>query len=461
MAFPISLPTSRSEQRGAVLRLGLPAVGEQLLNLMVGLVDTYVVGHLALGVAAQLGYGREVALAAVGAGGHITWMLTTMFMALALGCTVVLARFVGAKEGEHANRTLAQSMVVALLVGLASMGAGYLFAPQLMAILNLAPEVRQHAVGFLRISMLSMPLSALLFVGNAALRGAGDTRTPLVTMLVVNGVNAGLSLLLVNGLLAAPALGIAGAAWASTAGRAIGGLIVVGVLIRGRSGLVLRRIPRPDWGLIWRILRQGLPFAAEQFIFQGALLIFVRLITQIGTVAYAAHSTIITVESISFLPGMGFATAATTLVGQELGAGRPDRAAESGYEAFRLGVWLMGVMGLAFVLVPELFLRFFVADERVVAAAVTPLRMVGLAQPALAAQFIFSGGLRGGGDAKWPLYSKMFSVWLVRLPLAWLLVEVAGWGLNGIWLAMSVDFVVQGLLAWRRFARGQWRAMKV
>lgn len=423
MAIPLGAAQGRSSQRSAVLKLGLPAVGEQLLSLMVGLVDTYVVGHLSLAVATANGYDRQIALAATGISSQVTWTLITFFMAVALGSTVVIARFVGAGEREQANQTLRQALLIGLAMGLLSLFLAYSFAPQLMDLLGANEQVRQYGAGYLRISALSMPLMAMLYVGNAALRGSGDTRTPLKVMLVVNGINAGLSLLLVNGYFGFPAMGINGAAFAAMSGQGIGGLMVLATLIRGRSGLKLDQIPRPDGNLIWRILRQGLPYGAEQFIFQAALLIFIHLINDIGTAAYAAHNTIITIESISFLPGMGLAVAATTLVGQHMGANQPQQASESGFEAFRLGALFMGAIGLLFVVAPEVFLRFFVADEEVVQLAALPLRMVGFAQPALAANFIFSGSLRGGGEPKWPLISKMLSVWCVRLPLAWLLVK--------------------------------------
>ncbi len=461
MAIPIPSTVARGSQRGIVLRLGLPAVGEQLLSLMVGLVDTYVVGHLSLAVAAQMGYSRETALASVGIANQINWTLMTLFMAVALGCTVVVARFVGAGERDLANRALRQALLIGLMMGGLALLLAYVFAPQLLALLGATAEVRQNGAGYLRISTLAFPLTALLFIGNAALRGSGDTRTPLLVMLVVNGINAVLSSLLVNGNFGVPALGINGAAIGASVGQSIGGLIIVVMLIRGRSGLRVKQLPRPERALMWRILRQGLPYGAEQFVFQAALLIFVHFITGIGTTAYAAHTTIITIESISFLPGMGIAVAATTLVGQYMGAKQPDMARESGYESFRIGALLMAFFGVVFIFFPEVLLRFFVADEGIVQAAATPLRMVGFAQPALAANFIFSGALRGGGDPKWPLFTKMFSVWCVRLPLAWLFVFQLGWGLNGIWLAMCTDFVVQGTLAWWRFHQGKWRSLQV
>ncbi len=449
-------------QRQAVLRLGIPAVAEQLLALLVSLVDTYVVGHLGLAVLQRLGYTSEVALAAVGMAGQFTWTLTTLFMAVALGCTVVVARFVGGGDWDMANKALRQSLLIGALLGVLGLSLAWLLAPQMISLLGGTAEVQRYAVQYFRIAMLAFPLQALLYIGNAALRGAGDMRAPLLVMGVVNGINVVLSLALVNGFAGMPGMGIAGAAWGTAIGQGCGGLLVLFWLLRGRAGLLVNRLPRPDWALMWRILRMGLPYGAEQFVFQAALLLFVQMITSISTVAYAAHTTVVTVESISFLPGMGIAVAATTLVGQHMGAGDAQSARASGFEAFRLAALFMALIGACFVLVPQLFVGFFVQnDPAVVAAATVPLRLVGFAQPALAANFVFSGALRGGGDARWPLYTKIISVWCVRLPLAWLLVFGLGWGLNGIWVAMSTDFAVQGLLVWWRFRLGRWVALSV
>lgn len=183
------------------------------------------------------------------------------------------------------------------------------------------------------------------------------------------------------------------------------------------------------------------------------------MITGLGTVAFAAHNTVITIESISFLPGQGFAIAATTLVGQGLGAQNVKRARWSGNEAFRQAAIFMGLMGLAFVLVPGWFLRLLVSDPAVVAAGITPLRTVGIIQPLLGANFVFSGALRGAGDTRFPLWVKLFSPWLLRLPLAFLLVPYLG--LTGAWIAMSLDLALQGVLSWRRFRGNRWEHIRV
>ena len=451
------------QQRREVIRLGMPAVGEQLLNLLVSLVDTYMVGHLSLAVLAQLGYTSDIALASVGLAAQLTWTLTTLFMAVALGCTVVVARFIGANDPAMANKALRQSLFIGVAMGSLGLILPWTFAYELMGMLGATDQVQVYGTQYLRIATLSFPLTALLFIGNAAFRGAGDTRSPLLSMGVVNGVNIVLSLILVNGIDGFFAgMGIAGAAWGTAIGQMLGGVLVLVWLIRGRSGLKLGRFPRPDKALIWRILRQGLPYGAEQFVFQAALLVFIQFINDIGTTAFAAHNIIITIESISFLPGMGIAVAATTLVGQYMGAEDRRGAVASGYESFRVGVILMGLIGILFILIPEVLLRFFVSNNpEVVEAAALPLRMVGFAQPALAANFIFSGALRGGGDPRWPLYVRLFSVWGVRLPLAWLFVYEFEWGLNGIWMAMITDFIVQGFCAWLRFRQGKWQTMTV
>ena len=209
------------------------------------------------------------------------------------------------------------------------------------------------------------------------------------------------------------------------------------------------------------MLTIGGPAAGEQLVFQGALLIFARFVTGLGTVAYAAHNVTINIESISFLPGMGYAAAVTTLIGQSLGARRPEEAEASGYEALLQGGLLMMVLGGLMVAFPAWFLQLFIDDPAVVAAGIIPLQAAGLIQPAFAVNMIMSGALRGAGDTRWPLYFKLISTWGVRLPLTIVIVGWLGFGLNGIWFAMCVDFTVQALLATWRYKAGVWKRIEV
>jgi MATE family multidrug resistance protein len=164
---------------------------------------------------------------------------------------------------------------------------------------------------------------------------------------------------------------------------------------------------------------------------------------------------------LSFMPGFGFALAATTLVGQSLGAKDPEGAEQRGYTAYRMGAVLMGAVGLAFLLFPAQIVGFFTNDAQVIAIGTMPLRMVGLIQPLLAATMIFTGGLRGAGDTRWPMIVTGGSIWLVRLPLAYLCALVFDWGLQGAWAAFILDLVLRGTLNFLRFRSGRWKTVKV
>ena len=459
---PISgISVDQKTRRAHVRRLALPAVGEQVLNTFVGLADTFLVGHLSLQAAAKLGYTSTDALNGVGLANQMVWLVTVLFAAVGVGATAVIARARGANDMPTANLALRQSLLIGLAMGLAAMLLVGLFAAQLMDVLGAAAQVKPLGITFLQIAALGFGPAALLFLATAALRGVGDTRTPLFVMLGVNIINIIGSWLLINGNLGAPTLGVGGTALAAAVARGAGGVFLVLLLLaRMQSGLKLMFSLRPNWPMITRILRIGAPSGGEQLVFQGALLIFVRFITGLGTAAYAAHNVVLNIESISFLPGMGYATAASALVGQQLGALQPAEAQADAYEAQRQGLVMMSVLGVIMLLFPHQLVGLFTNDPAVIATGEIPMRLAGLFQPLLAINFIMSGALRGAGDTRWPLYTKIVSTWGVRLPLV-LLVLWLGFGLAGVWVAMTADFATQAFLAWWRFRQGKWQTERV
>ncbi len=461
----------RGSLQGEVLRLALPAVGEQLLSLMVGLVDTWLVGHL----------GKQ-ALASVGLANQWVTMATTLFGAVAVGTTALIARAAGAQDWPLANRALRQSILVSALIGLLAMGLGLGLAGSAVALLGAGPDTLPLATTYLRIVASIFFFSTLMFVSNAAMRGAGDTRTPLLIMLVVNGLNAPLAWVLINGHLGLPALGVTGSAIGAAIGRAVGGILAVALLLHGRRGLRLSLWPlRPDLGTIGRILRVGLPSGIETMLFQMGQMTFYSIVAGLGTAALAAQQVALNATSISFLPGFGFAVAATTLVGQGLGARDPRRAERSAYFSFFWGGGLMLISGLFLLSLPGAFMRFFTSDAEVIALGLQPLRIIGVAQPVLAAVMIFAGALRGAGDTRTPLYVNGSSLWLWRVPLAALLTRGwaaflpawaagllpawlafgPGWGLTGAWVAMAADLTLRGTLMLLRFRTGKWKTARV
>ena len=436
---------------GPVIRLALPAVGEQVLNMTVGLVDTFLVGHL----------GAD-AIAAVNISNQFVMLATVLFAAVATGSTALIARAVGARDPLIAHRTVNQSMLVGTLVGLTTTALGALLAGPAVRLQGASGGALPLATVYLRIVSCTFLLSTWLFIGNACLRGAGDTRSTMLIMLLVNAVNIAVASALIYGALGLPRLGVAGSALGAACGRATGGAVIVYLLCRGRSGLRLNlRAMRPDPQIIRRVLRVGVPTGVEQLLMRLGMASYLRVVAGLGMTAVAAHAVALNAESLSYSPGFGFAVAATTLVGQGLGAGDPRRAERDGYLAYRLGGVLMSFMGLVFFLFSRQIVAIFTDDPQVIALGSGPLRLVAIMQPLLAANMIFNGALRGAGDTRWPMLATGVGIWGVRLPLALLFVLVLEGGLMGAWCAMVVDQIVRGSAAFWRFRSGRWKTTRV
>jgi putative MATE family efflux protein len=256
---------------------------------------------------------------------------------------------------------------------------------------------------------------------------------------------------------------VTGTAIATGIGQTAGGLMVLAMLLRGRAGLriVPAALARIEWTGIARILKVGLPAAAEQLLLQLALINMAAIITRLGTVAFAAHIITIRLTGFSYLPGFGFSVAATTLVGQELGARRPDRARAAVHAALALAIGVMSLGALVIFFYDSAILRIFTNDPEVIAAGVPIMRLAAVAQPLIAAAFVFGGSLRGAGDTRATMLGTVFSVWGLRVVLAYLLGTVLGLGLIGVWLAFNVDWASRASLFFLRFRAGKWRTLQV
>ncbi len=420
-----------------------------LLGMLVGLVNTYLVGHLGAASLTAVGLGVQWSMAAM-----------VLFTAVGTGATALTARMIGARDMAGANRVVGQALAIAFACGLLSSTLLVGFAEPAMVLMGARGEALAQGVLYLRIVSAVFPISSLMFIGNACMRGAGDARTPLLVMAAVNVVNVAIAWGLVEGIGPLPALGVRGAAWGSAAGRVVGGLLVVGLLIKGRGGLQLRW-RGPDREIIWRILRVGLPASLDQLIFRFGMLVWVRIVASLGTVAYAAHQVALNAESISFMPGWGFAMAATTLVGQGLGASDHERAERDAMLCFGIAAIFMSVMGVVFFVSAPQIMGLFTDEVEIIALGSMPLRLIGVVQPLLAAMMVFAGGLRGAGDTLTPMLVNGASVWLLRVPLSLLAIHWFDWGLTGVWLVMALDLTLRGIVLLWQFRCGRWKTVEV
>lgn len=456
-------PMSDRELRGKVWALALPAIGEQLLALGVGVSDTFLSGHLSNTAMAQLGYDRAVAVDTVGMASTAAWVVLTAFFAVNIGVTALVARATGAKDTNLARRAAAQGIILGIIAGIVMLGLAVPLASLITNVLGVSGQVASLGATYIRIYSLGLPATGVASACTAAMRGSGDGKRPLIVMLVVNGANIVGSWILMNGLQSPhiSPMGVLGSACGAASGWALGAVLALFLLTRDhpRAPKLVRSALHLDRALAERILRVGLPSAAELVVFQIGIVSFLRFVVTLGPAAYAANTAINTVESMGSLPGFGFAVAATSLVGQALGASDPDLAKRVVWATMRPCVAVMGGMALLAALFPTVLLGMFVADSSVQVAGDIAMRFSVLTLPASAIAFVFIGTLRGAGDTKFPVIVRATGTWAIRVPLALALIPVLG--LPGARIAMATDFWAQAAITYWRFRSGRWHTAKV
>jgi len=435
--------------RRRVLTLAWPAVLEQLLNMSVGLADTYIVGHLG-----------AASLAAVGLSMQSLNLFWALFGAIGVGSTALVARRIGAKEPEAAGDVARQSVLLAFVIGFVIAIVLWVGAPFFLSWLGAEPEVVELGSAYMRAVASTVYMMSVLFIGSAIMRGAGDTRTPMLVMLVINVVNIVVAYTLAYGVGPLPALGVLGSGIGAATARGLGGLLILVLLARGKGPVKIGcRVPRLDIKTIGQILQIGLPAAGEQLLMRVGQIVLAVFIADLGTIAYAAHQIAVNALSVAYMPGWGFALAATTLVGQELGANRPERASRSVNEALRMAIVVMAVMGGTASIFSAQVMGIFTDDPAVISAGIPALRIAGFAMPFLGTSFTLSGGLRGAGDTTSVLIMLGACVWGLRVANAYWLGPLLG--LTGIWIAVGVDFIGRSVLLALRFHSGKWKLIEV
>jgi len=442
----------KKEFRKRILNLSGPALVEMFLVSLVGMIDMIMVGRLG-----------PASITAVGLTNQPIFFIVAVFQALNVGTTALVARFVGAKRNDRAADVARQSFVLTLLAGGILGAVGYVSASWVIPAMGAEEEVISLGVGYMRMISLGLIFNAVAMSLSSSLRGAGDTKTPMKANLIANIVNVVGNYILIYGKLGFPRLGVLGAALATNISRIVACVLVLHVFFSGRFvlRLSLKDSYRPDFEILGRVLRVGLPTAIEQFILRGGQLAYVRIVASFGTTVFAAHQIGMNILSLSFMPGQAFAIAATTLVGQELGAKRPDLAEASALETRRLGMLVSGIMALIFIFFGRWVAMLYTNDETVIGLTSMVLKVIGVVQPAQSTQFILAGGLRGAGDTKWPLYSTFMGIWGVRVLTGYFFAIVLHMGLLGAWLGMALDQCTRSIIIYTRFKRGAWKKVIV
>jgi MATE family, multidrug efflux pump len=456
-----------------VLRLAWPVLVQQFLILSVGLYDQFLAGNNAPNDPnLHIGY-----QAAQTTANYIAWFISSCAALVSVGATALVARFVGGGDLASAIRTTNQSILLAIVIGVAGTPLLLAILPWGVHVMGLQGETADSAVRFLRPILTLITCQLVTQAGIACLVGAGDTRTGPVVLSGVAILNIPLAWACFHGFGPIPEMDFFGIGVGTALSHTAGCIAVLAVLSRGRYGLILRpRLLLPDCRLIYRLLRISVPACVDTLSIGLFQLWFLTLVTALGDVASAAHGTAIRCEGMGYLSGQAFATAAAALVGQNLGARKPQAAAHAAWVALGLGCLTMTIMGiLFFIFAPDLFRVFspHAHQQPIVDAGVPVLRLVAFAMPPLSAIIVLTGALRGAGDTRFPILLTWIGFLVIRMPLAYLLTRsvvdlgslgsVTGWnlGLMGAWIAMFVDLTIRGILFLWRFVSGRWMMIRV
>ncbi|MGH7127760.1 MAG: MATE family efflux transporter [Planctomycetaceae bacterium] len=448
--------------RTTVFVLALPVLMEQFLSFLVGMVDTWLSGRTD-----AMGDAGTAATSAVGFASYVGWLASMLFSFVGTGTTALVARHWGGRDFETANRVANRSLALAVIAGAAVYVLVYFAAPLFATLLGLTGETQGIVVRYLRWDAIGYLFTGVSLIAAAALRGAGDMRTPMAVLGLVSVLNAVLSAALVFGVGPVPAIGLNGIVAGTVIARIAGAALMLGVFARGRSGLKLDRrewVPRGE--IVRRILRVGIPAGIDGGLMWIGHFVFLTVIGRLAAgeeqaAIFAAHFAGVRVEAITYLPAVAYGYAAATMIGQSLGARDSARAFRAGREAVWQCSLLALVISIVFFAGAEGIYRLMHDDPAVWAVGVPAFRLLAFFQVPLVMSIIFVHALRGAGDTRFPMLVTLLSVFGVRLPVAYLAGVVLGGGLFGAWIGMCADVAARALLVAIRYLRGRWIGTEV
>ena len=435
----------------AVMIMGVPGVTRAILASAAQLINLLVVGHL----------GPD-AIAAVGLGNRVIFVIIAVLGAITVGTTALVARSIGQHDRERCERVIHQSILLSLGIGLVLAILGVLTSGVLSKALLVTepspdPLLQRDTAAYMAWSLVPMAFGVISFSGTAIFQAAGDLATPLWVLTGGDMLNLLLAYALVYGVGPIHSMGVAGAGLASGLGRMASSAACMLLLLRRRDYIRWRPAGlRIDRRTIRDVLHIGLPAGGENLFRQGSFIAFGLVVAALGSNALAATQIAQTLQSVAFNVGFGFSSAATALVGQNLGAGSPERAHRCAHAANYASVGVTVVVAAFLGLFPRLAAEAFTNDPTVVAMTVTCVRFMAIGLVGTSVSLVMAGALRGAGDTTWVMWMTAIGTWFVRLGGSAVIGLVLGGGLAGVWAAVASDQLVRGVAATWRFQGRKW-----
>lgn len=442
--------TNETLERAVVL-LAVPMVLEMMMESIFSVVDAYWVSWL----------GPD-ALATVG----MTEAMMTVLYALAAGVaqstSAIVARRIGEQAPERAAGTVGQALLLSIAIAAVIGLTGSLLGPHFLAAMGGTPALVATGGGFTRMLLGGSATVFLLFLCNAVFRAAGDAAIAMRTLWLANCLNIVLGPCFIFGLGPLPRMGVTGAAVATTIGRGVGVVYQVVQLVRGSGKVVIRwRHLRLDLPVLHSVVRLASSVWLQALISTTSWLGLIQLLAPFGSVAIAGYTLAIRVVLFALLPAWGLSNAAATLVGQNLGAGKPERAERAVWIATRYNLLFLGAAGLALFIAPETIIGLFRGGPEAIAVGTTALRTLAIGFPLLAVAIVFMGAFNGAGDTWVPTFINAVCLWLWEVPVAGVLTYVLGVGQLGVFIAITIGSSTMAIVAVLLFRRGRWKGKTV
>ena len=436
----------------AIWNLSWPMLIMMMFGFFVGFTDVYVAGLISPDIQAAVGFITQ-----------IYFLVIIVANAVSIGALAVISRAIGAGETDKAVDTAKQSLILGLLISVAFTAICLLFYRSIISLAGFPPQIRDIAENFLKIFAFALGPNYLLIISNTIFRASAEVKKPLVTMFVISLANIALDFFLVFGIPPFPKLGYVGIAFSTAVSTILGTVMNLIFLGFSRKWRLVYSNPRSlSFETMKIIFNIGWPAAFLQIAWNMASIILFNILGRLKESSITALASIangLRIEAIIFLPAFALNMAASVIVGQNLGAGDPQRAENMGWKLAGAGIAITSVMALVIFIWAESFASILTGEPPVLAETARYIRFNMLSEPFLALSTVMGGGLQGAGDTRGTMWVIIISMWLIRLPLASFLALSMGFGAPGVWSAMVISMICQGIMMAWWFHQGKWKKL--
>ena len=432
-----------------IFQITLPAVFDLLAQTLIMALDMKMVSSLG-----------PSAISSVGVGTAGMYALIPALIAVATGTTALLSRAYGADNKLDGKKAFAQSFFIAVPLGIFLTIIFLLFSEQIINLVGNAKDMNlKDAILYQNMTVIGFPFLGVSIATFYAFRAMGENEIPMIGNTLALVLKIILNFLLVYLF----KWGIFGAALSTTLTRLFSAIFSIYLVFWSKKNWISLELKdlKFDYFISKRILKVGIPAAVEQLGLRIGMLIFEMMVISLGNLSYAAHKIALTAESISFNLGFAFSFAASALVGQELGKGSSQKALKDGYICTIIAMIVMSTFGLLFFIMPQFLVSLFTNDKDVIELSTMALKIVSICQPFSGASMVLAGALRGAGDTKSVLFITYLGIFLIRIPITYLFLDVLNFGLAGAWIVMTIDLAIRSSLAFYIFRRGKWKYLQV